>query len=461
MIVATAPMLVPMTRRTTLALGSGLAAGVGLGGAGLDAADLPKVYPATTGDLDVVVVGAGAAGLAAAEVLVAAGRRIRVLEARHRPGGRAFTDTVAGIPFDAGAAYVHYFERNPWVGIADCLGVALERHRGFGRGVPFRQGQRLDPGQRASLRAARERLSDLTDAVTAGTPDTSLAQLVAGEPATVREAALRYANQAIGEDPERISIVDLAMLWDGDDLVVPTGYGSLVAAAARGLPVTYDTTVKAIDWSGQQVDVMTDRGVLRAARVILTVPVGVLAAESIRFSPLLPVATQDAIGGLPMGALSKVALAFDGERFGWPSPSDAYAIDANMNFEFWPFDRNVVIATFGGDTARSIVELGEEDAVAAVLDDLVAIIGAQARRHVVGGRLSGWWMDPHARGSYAVAMPGRRSARRALAEPVGGRLFIAGEATGGAGDALGAVMSVGGATIAGREAAAAVLESLR
>jgi monoamine oxidase len=205
------------------------------------------------------------------------------------------------------------------------------------------------------------------------------------------------------------------------------------------------------------VVVETPGGAIRAQHVIVTVPVGVLAAETIAFDPPLPASTRDAIADLPMGALSKVALAFDGDRLGQPAPSDAYDLDAGMNFEFWPFDRNIVVVTIGGDAARALTGLGEAGAVAATLDRLVAIVGGDVRRHVTGGRMAGWWHDPHARGSYAVARPGRRAARAALATPVGDRIMFAGEATGGEGEASGAVMTVGGATLAGRAAAAKVL----
>jgi monoamine oxidase len=412
-------------------------------------------------DVDVAVIGAGAAGIAAAEVLLAAGLSVQVLEARDRPGGRAFTDQVAGIPFDAGAAYVQFHDRNPWVAIAERLGVVLEGHRGFGRGIPFRGGERLGEDERQARIAARERLHEIMEAAEAITEDRSFAELLAGEAEPVREMGRRYCTQALGEDPQRVSALDACTLWEGPDLVVPQGYGTLVAAAAAGLPIAYGRPVTALRWGGGGVEVETASGTLRARQAIVTVPLGVLAAEAIRFDPVLPAATRDAIAGLPMGALSKVALAFDGERFGWPSPSDAFSVDSGLNFEFWPFGRDIVVATFGGDFARGIVEVGEAAAVAFVMERLVEILGGQARQHWLGGRLSGWWSDPWSRGGYAVALPGHREARLALARPVAGKLWLAGEATGGEGEAVAAAMTVGGATLAGRAAARGVIAAGR
>jgi monoamine oxidase len=195
---------------------------------------------------------------------------------------------------------------------------------------------------------------------------------------------------------------------------------------------------------------------MQAEVCIVTVPVCILKVGAIAFAPALPIDTLRALDGLRMGALSKVALAFDGERFGWPSPSDLYAVGTGLNFELWPFGRDIVLATIGGDGARDLMNDGEAAAVAATLDVFAGILGGQARRHFTGGRIAAWMQDEWALGSYSVVTPGSSGAREALAVPVGDRLFFAGEATAGPG-----AMTVGGATLEGRRAAAAALATLR
>ena len=191
----------------------------------------------TQADVDVVVVGAGAAGIAAGRALVTAGRSVRVLEARDRMGGRAFTDHAGPgrIPFDAGPAYVHFADRNPWVAIAAELGIPLQRHRGWGGGQAYRYGERLDAAANTARMEARDALWEMFE----GWQETgarSLGELVSDAPPLVREAALRFGQQAIGEEPERIDLADLLSLWEGPDCIVPGGYGTLVRPPRRACP---------------------------------------------------------------------------------------------------------------------------------------------------------------------------------------------------------------------------------
>lgn len=435
-----------MTRRDVIA-----------GGAGLVAA--PFVAAGTSmaaGDCDVAVIGAGAAGLAAARRLQEAGLSVAVIEARDRLGGRVWTAEVAGRPFDAGAAYVHFRERNPWVEIARDLGIPLEDHRGWGQGRAYDGATPLDADAQAARADGRRRLWRKLEAFRASDADTSLAAMAEGEGPFVRLAATRYGQQAIGEEPEAISVLDLHRQWEGDDYTVPTGYGRLVAASGAGLPVTLGCAVTAVRWDGPGVEIETTQGTVRAARAVVTLPVGVLASGRVRFTPALPEATRTALEDLRPGALTKVALALDGERFGLPSPTDLYDTRSGFVFELFPFDRDLVLATIGGAPARDLVRMGEAGAAAAATDVLAQMLGDKVRAHVIAGRLADWWSDPWALGSYSVARPGRTAARGALAVPVGDRLHFAGEAT-----AIGGSMTAGGATLEGRAAAEAIIAAMR
>jgi monoamine oxidase len=409
--------------------------------------------------LDCIVVGAGAAGVAAARVLVGAGRRILVLEARTRVGGRVHTDTVEGVPFDAGAAYIHFADRNPWFAMAAQFGFRLgvDAATGF---MLFDNGVRVPDGARRSSRGGFATVSAALDALDPDTPDVSMAAFALALGDGLLDPARRIARMSLGEEPERVSVRDYARLWSGDDYLVPDGFGRLVERAAEGLPIRLDTPVVRIGWS-DGIAVETPRGTLRARTAIVTVPVGVLAAGGIAFAPALPASVLDAIGGLGMGALTKIALALKGDRAAWPAASDL--IDTRrggIGFELWPFGRPLAVATLGGDGARDLVSLGEAAAVAEVADMLVSLVGPQAREAIRGGRLAGWSASPWSRGSYSVCLPGHADARRQLAEPVADRLFFAGEATAGPGESVGAAMTVGGASLAGQEAASQVLARL-
>jgi monoamine oxidase len=407
--------------------------------------------------VDAVVIGAGAAGIAAAQRLREGGRDVVLIEARNRPGGRAFTDVVAGCRFDAGAAYVHFAERNPWTTLAPLLGVDLGSTRNWGGSAPYRDGTMLGPEDARRFAEGRDRFFSLYARHDGSDPDRSLAELVHAEDPWVRATAERFARQAIGEEPERISVADLFSQWDGGDLRVPSGYGTLVARAARDLPIAYGTPARRVRWGGPGAVVETAAGEIAARHVVITVPVGVLKAGRIVFEPALPPHTTAALDGLVMGALSKTVLAFGGERFGLEGRTDAFDLGLGVNFELWPFGQDIVIATFGGDTARDLLGQGEAATVEAILACFAGIVGPAARRALVGSRVADWVHDPWSLGAYSVALPGHAEARAALAEPVGERLYFAGEATSGAAATVGGAMTVGGATIAGWTAADAIL----
>lgn len=407
-------------------------------------------------DADVVVVGAGAAGVAAAHRLRRAGKAVLVLEARGRVGGRVFTDTVGGEPFEAGAQFIHWAERNPWRRIAAELGVATPDESGGYGLIVFSDGKPVTESERSRRRRAFGGLDGLIAAATR--PDRSVAQ-AAGPERYALAAATGLTRLTLGEEPDRVSAADYDGLWAGDDLVVPSGYGRLVQRHADGLPIRLATPVSAVDWSGAGVALETPSGTVRAKTAIVTVPLGVLQAENVRFTPRLPGATLDAIGGLGMGAYTKLALRMDRAKLDGVGLTDAIDLDegtgGTTSFEFWPSDRPLVICYFGGDFARRLCERGEAAAIAHMGERLSSLFGARVGAAVTGGHLADWWTDPFSRGSYSIALPGRVGAREALREPIGRRVWLAGEASAGGG-----AMTAGGAYLDGERAADAVIRSL-
>ena len=242
-------------------------------------------------------------------------------------GGRAHTDLSLGVPFDAGAKYLHWAERNPLKRLADEGGIPLEDDDVAGPFLAFRNGQRLSDEEAARRRAGYGAVSRYLAASDGA--DGSLAEAVRGAPAEVADAARRLARMALGEEPERVSARDYDQLWAGDDYVVPSGYGALVAGLGADLPVRLDTPVTRIRWEAGGAAVEARGGTLRAAAAIVTVPVGVLKRGGLRWSPELPAHTQAALDGLHMGALTKVALRIDRARLGEVAASDFTDLDAS------------------------------------------------------------------------------------------------------------------------------------
>ncbi len=405
-------------------------------------------------EADVIVIGAGAAGIAAAHQLKAAGRRAIVLEARDRVGGRAFTDASLGPAYDAGAMFIHWAERNPWVQIARDLGVATSDESWGGGFRVFAGGQPMADADRQRRRGAFGQIDRRLETVDLAKRDVSIRDLLGDLGPDLAPIASSGLLLSIGEESERISARDYQRLWAGEDLLVPSGYGNLVARHGAGLDIRLNQPVSEIRWDGPGVSVTTPAGTLRAQACIVTVPVGVLKAGAIRFTPDLPARTRDALDGIGMGALTKIALKVEGDRFGI-SPGTSFLEAGSpkrlMNFDLFPEGKDLIVAFCGGDHARELSAAGPAATRDHLTTLLSSMIGSDIRKAVTGISFPAWWTDPFARGSYSVCLPGREAAREQLAEPIGGRLFIAGEATAGGG-----AMTVGGATLAGRAAAAAV-----
>ncbi|MEQ9349980.1 MAG: FAD-dependent oxidoreductase, partial [Alphaproteobacteria bacterium] len=203
-------------------------------------------------------------------------------------------------------------------------------------------------------------------------------------------------------------------------------------------------------------------GRLTARACILTVSTGVLAAETIRFTPGLPLATLAGIEGLPMGLFAKVPLLFDGKRFGLkPNQWLAYKLPEELParacfFLTWPFDTNLMIGIVGGAFGWEMSARGDDAVVDFALGELRKIFGGAVDRHFIKGGFTNWANDPWVRGSYASERPGRHGARAKLAEPIDSPLFLAGEALAGT-----YAMTCGGANLSGTRVAADVAAFLR
>ena len=404
-------------------------------------------------EFDVVVVGAGVAGLAAAQALREAGRSVAVIEASGRVGGRAWTVEFGGHTLDRGASWLHDAARNPLVALARLRGAALLESTATRRLMVDGR-----PATAAEF-AAREAASAAFDAAAHGAarvdPDVSLAAAVDGlrdDPwlATIEawEGTLIAAA-----DPVDFSVRDWAVneLW-GQDLVPPSGVGAMVAGLEGAEAVSLDTPATRIAW-GDGIRVETPRGTLRAAACIVTVSTGVLASGGIIFDPVLPGAVRDAIDGLPMGLLSKVALGWNGKV---PGPLGVqHRVTARggaaMFFQGWPFGRRHVVGFVGGPTAWGLAREGAAAGEAFARAPFANLMGAEAARQLGAARLSDWADDPWQRGAYAYARVDQAGARAVLGTPLaGGRLVFAGEAV----CTDGLAGTVGGAWLSGRRAAA-------
>jgi monoamine oxidase len=379
--------------------------------------------------VDVAIIGAGAAGLGAANALAGSGRSVIVLEARNRLGGRAWTVQASPeVTFDVGCGWLHSADQNSFVAIARQLGFELNtnlppwRERAFGNAFP--QTERDD-----FMRAMDAFYERLWRAALKGKDEPASLSLEPGNRWNpMIDAISTYIN---GCELKDMSTLDWDAYEDSDlNWRVRRGYGALIAAYGAACPVALSCNVTLIDHSGKRLRIETSQGTLTTDKAIVTVPTNLIADEAIRFSPALP-AKVDAAAGLPLGVDDKVTLALeDAEAF----PKEANLRGATMRtdmgtYHIRPFGQPCIEGFFGGNFARALEEAGEGAIAAQSIDEIAGFLGNDIRRKLTPLYESRWAHDPFACGSYSHALPGRAGDRAVLATPVDGRLFFAGEAT--------------------------------
>jgi monoamine oxidase len=232
-----------------------------------------------------------------------------------------------------------------------------------------------------------------------------------------------------GVELDRLSARDLNRYREGGiNWRVADGYGSAIAAHGEGLPVALDCRVIRIDHGGKRLKIETTQGVIAADTAIVTLPTPALADEAL-FSPALPDKAK-AAAGLPLGLADKLFMTLDG--------ADEFEKDSRLfghtdrtatgTYHMRPFGRPLIEAYFGGDHARTLETQGEDAFFDFAVSELTGAFGSAFARRVKPIRVHRWASDPYARGSYSYASPGKADGRAALAAPVDGRLFFAGEA---------------------------------
>jgi monoamine oxidase len=411
-----------ITRRDFLSASAALTMMPGLGG---------RAWAAPPREADIVVIGAGAAGIAAARRIQAANRKVIVLEATGQIGGRCLTDTATfEVPFDRGARWIHDPDTNPMIKLARGAGLEL---------VPAPLGQKIRIGRRNArageveeLLATLVRANRAIDDASRGRLDMSCATALPkelGDWAGTVEFLL--GANATGKDLKGLSAIDKSRAQDRSAaLACRQGLGTLIAKLGEGLPVSLSTPATRISWSGRDVTVETPAGKIVARAAIITASSNVLTSGALKFAPDLPKRHLDAAFKLSLGSYDHIALGLPGNPLGL-SRDDVVieqSKDARTAFMIANLAGSSLCAIdVAGAFGRDLSAQGEPAMVAFAVEWLTKLFGSDIAKTVRKSSATRWNAAPFALGAMSAASPGGQPSRKILMEPVGS-LFLAGEA---------------------------------
>jgi monoamine oxidase len=413
-----------ITRRDFLSAAAGLAVTPLLGARALGA-PLPR-------EADIVVIGAGAAGIAAARRIQAANRKVIVIEAASQIGGRCLTDsTTFDVPFDRGARWLHNPDTNPMIKLARTVGLDV---------APTTLGQKIRVGRRNArageteeFLAALVRANRAIDDASRGKADVSCASVLPkdlGDWAGTAEFVL--GANATGKDLKDLSVIDKVRGEDRNAVIAcRQGLGTLIAKLGGELPLALSTPANHIAWSGRDVTVETPAGKIAARAAIVTVSSNVLAAGNIKFTPDIPKRQLDAASKLSLGSYDRIALQLPGNPL--ELGRDDVVIEQSNSTRTALLYANAGSSSLcfidvAGSFGRDLTAQGEPAMAAFAVEWLTKLFGSEIAASVKKTGITRWNAAPFILGAMSAAVPGGQPSRKILTEPIG-NLFLAGEAT--------------------------------
>lgn len=396
----------------------------------------------------VLVIGAGAAGIAAARQLVDAGRSVIVIEARKRIGGRVWTDrSWKETPLDLGASWIHGVVGNPLTALAQRFKLKTLATDYDNSTLYDWTGRELASQEQDDLvETLEEWIRQVSEWGEKQDTDTSLQIALdrlwqKARPSSQQRRFLNYALNAIVEhefaaDASQLSnwYWNEAEAFPGDDVIFPNGYDQIFTILAQGLDVRLDTVVQQISYGADDVTITTNQGSFVAQQVVITLPLGVLKGNAVRFDPPLPAAKLDAIQRLGMGLLNKTYLRFP--NVFWDEAFDVIGFAAKEKghwAEWFNFDiylkQPILLGFNAANFGRQIENLSDQKIVSNAMEVLKSIYGRSIPQPTAW-KQTRWASDPFAGGSYSfMAVGSTPDDYDTLADAVNGKIFFAGEHT--------------------------------
>jgi monoamine oxidase len=408
-----------ISRRSFLAATAGLAAG--------------PAFAQSGGAIDIAIIGAGAAGIAAARRITAAGKRCVILEAAGQAGGRCLTDTrLFGMPVDLGAHWIHMPDINPVAKLAPASGLDV---------YPAPRGQRLRIGRRFAREgeledflAALVRCNRAIQDAARGKADMSCAQALPKDLGDLQASVEFFLGPfGCGKELREISAMDFAKSAERDiDAFCRQGFGALLAKLAQGVPVELSAPVTEVDtYSRSGIEIVSAKGRISARAVIVTASTNVLASGKIRFSPELPKRQLDACDKLSLGSYDRIILELPGNPLGLQRDDLMFEKAENQRTASLLANTGGSTLAFvdvGGKFGRDLAAQGDRAMKGFAVEWLTGLFGSDIGKAVGKSHATQWNTSPFALGAFSAASVGGQPSRRILMEPFRDRVFFAGEA---------------------------------
>lgn len=394
----------------------------------------------------VLVIGAGVSGLGAARELGRQGFEVTVVEGRDRIGGRIWTDRSLGAPVDMGAGWIEEIDGNPVTELAKEYGAqhalsddeSWALHDVNGSIVSDSSADEIDEATEEIGEELEELAEELSEDISV---EEGIRRIVAGEEMSAfDERALEWIISVVIEGSAAAPASRLSLRegddegFDGEDHLVHGGYDAIAKGLATGVDVRLSHEVHRIAHDRNGVRVETSQGSFEADYAVVTLPLGVLRAGTVEFSPALPESKRQALQSLDMGLANKVVLSFP--RAFWPQSTHYLGYISETRGEFssfvnlFPFLRRPILVSYlSGDYALSIEPLSDEETAGRAMRVLRTMYG-RSIPEPDAVRITRWGQDRFTMGAYSyVVVGGVARAYDVLAEPISNRLFFAGEGT--------------------------------
>ena len=398
-------------------------------------------------DYDVVVIGAGAAGLAASAELMAKGKSVICLEAMDRIGGRCYTDhSIFGLPCDIGAHWLHSFSGNKIAQYGLKIGNEFDVYK-LKENVLVYDGNKKTDGSR--LYSVINQIKSLKDKHSKSNSnsqiiDVPFLDLIPDE--VKNDAWFDTAHQALGACLEGVdfhnfttadALLNFKSSGEGDGFV-KQGYGALLAHYRQNVSVTLNTIVSEIDWSGSLLKIKTNQGTISSKKCIVTVSTNVLANEILKFTPMLPVEKYEAFSNIKLGFYNHILIQFTDSFYkNFNIKKDTYLFSKITTKSLSPIgyfgslklhNFNLSYFDVGGGFAEELENAGGNVANDFILELLKSTFGSDIKKNIIKFYVTAWGKNKFVLGSYSSAKPGKAHLRKNLKKSIANKIFFAGEA---------------------------------